>query len=106
MIQSVRERTEEFGVLKAMGFTNQLALAMVLAESCLIAVVGGGLGLGLAWLFTLGGSPAPDLLPIFILPARYLLIGLGLIMGLGMVAGILPALQAMRLRTAEALRRH
>jgi putative ABC transport system permease protein len=106
MIQSVRERTEEFGVLKAMGFSNQLALVMVLAESCLIAVVGGGLGLGLAWLFTLGGSPAPDLLPIFILPGRYLVIGLGLILGLGMVAGILPALQAMRLRTAEALRRH
>ena len=34
MAQAVRERTEELGVLKAMGFTNGLVLVLVLAESC------------------------------------------------------------------------
>ncbi len=105
MAQSVRERTEELGVLKAMGFTNELALTLVLAESCLIAGVGGVAGLGLAWLIAAGGSPVPSMLPVFYLPARYVVYGLGLVMGLGVIAGILPALQAMRLRIAEALRR-
>lgn len=106
MAQAVRERTEEIGVLKAMGFTNTLALGLVLAESCLIAGVGGLAGLGLAWLIAAGGSPVPAMLPVFYLPGRYIVIGVALVIALGVVAGILPALQAMRLRIAEALRRH
>jgi putative ABC transport system permease protein len=106
MGQAVRERTEELGVLKAMGFTNLLVLALVLAESCLIAAVGGLAGLALAWLVTAGGSPVPAMLPVFYLPPRYILMGVGLVVGLGLVAGILPALQAMRLRIAVALRRN
>jgi putative ABC transport system permease protein len=106
MAQAVRERTEELGVLKAMGFTNELVLALVLAESCLIAAVGGLAGLGLAWLVTAGGSPVPAMLPVFYLPWRYLVIGVALTALLGIVAGILPALQAMRLHIAVALRRH
>jgi putative ABC transport system permease protein len=106
MAQSVRERTEEIGVLKALGFTNQLVLALVLVESCLIAAVGGLTGLGVAWLLTLGGSPVPAMLPVFYLPWYYLAVGAGLAGLLGFVAGILPALQAMRLRTAVALRRN
>jgi len=106
MAQSVRERTNELGVLKAMGFTNELVLGLVLAESCFIAGVGGLLGLLTAWGLTLRGSPNPDVLPIFFLPARYLVIGAGLALGLGIVAGILPAIQAMRLRIAVALGRN
>ena len=106
MAQAVRERAEELGVLKAMGFTNELVLALVLFESCLIAACGGLLGLGLAWLVAAAGSPVPNMLPVFFLPSRYLLIGVGLVFGLGFVAGILPALQAMRLQIAVALRRH
>ena len=105
MAQSVRERTEELGVLKAMGFTNELVLALVLAESCVIACVGGFAGLGLAWLIAAGGSPVPSMLPVFYLPVRYVLIGLALVVALGAAAGILPALQAMRLQIAAALRR-
>ncbi len=106
MAQAVRERTEELGVLKAMGFSNELMLALVLSESCLIAAVGGLAGLGTAWLFTMRGSPVPAMLPIFYLPPRYLLTGAALVFGLGLVTGIVPALQAMRLPIAVALRRH
>jgi putative ABC transport system permease protein len=106
MAQAVRERTEELGVLKAMGFTNELVLALVLFESCLIAAVGGLAGLGVAWLLTAGGSPVPAMLPVFYLPPRYLIMGVALVLALGVVAGILPALQAMRLQIAMALRRH
>jgi putative ABC transport system permease protein len=106
MAQAVRERTEELGVLKAMGFTNELVLSLVLIESCLIAVIGGFAGLGIAKLITAGGSPVPAMLPVFYLPVRYLVIGAFLVIGLGVVAGILPAVRAMRLQIAVALRRN
>ncbi len=105
MAQSVRERTTEIGVLKAMGFTNGRVLFLILAESCLLTGLGGFIGLGIAWLITAGGSPAPDLLPIFFLPVRDVAIGAGLVVVLGLAAGILPAVQAMRLPVAVALRK-
>ena len=101
MAQAVRERTEEIGVLKAMGFTNELVLTLVLAESCLIAAVGGLMGLGLAWLIAANGSPVPSMLPVFYLPSHDLLVGLALVVCLGVAAGILPAIQAMRLRRRD-----
>ena len=103
--QSVRERIEEIGVLKALGFPNGLVLALVLAESTLLAVLGGFTGLALAWLFTAGGSPMPGMLPVFYFPIPDLLLGIALVFALGLVTGALPALQAMRLHVAEALRR-
>jgi putative ABC transport system permease protein len=105
MAQSVRERFGELGVLKALGFTSRQVLLLVLAESCLLAMVGGLLGLGLAWLMTSGGDPTGGMLPLFFFPTRDLLLGLGLSLLLGVVTGILPALQAMRLRVADALRK-
>ena len=107
MAQAVRERTGELGVLKAIGFTNGQVMALVLAESCLLTIIGGVVGLALAraghsasWPTRLAG-----LLPMFFLPTRDLFIGLGLSVALGLVTGIFPALQAMRLRVADALRR-
>lgn len=105
MAQSVRERTEELGVLKAMGFQNGLVLTLVLLESCFIATIGGLLGIGLAWLITLGGSPIPNMLPLFYLPTKHAIVGVILALVLGIVAGLLPAWQAMRLKIAVALRR-
>jgi putative ABC transport system permease protein len=105
MAQAVRERTGELGVLKAIGFANGQIVSLVLAESCLLTVLGGTLGLGLAWLMISRGDPTSGLLPMFFLPARALLTGFGISIALGFVTGIFPALQAMRLRVADALRR-
>jgi putative ABC transport system permease protein len=105
MAQAVRERTGELGVLKAIGFTNGQILRLVLAEACLLTVLGGSLGLGLAWLVISRGDPTNGLLPLFFFPPRDLLVGLGLSVVLGLVTGVFPALQAMRLRVADALRR-
>ncbi len=56
MAQSVRERINELGVLKTLGFGDGRILSLVLLESCSIAVVGGGLGLLLSWTaITIGG---------------------------------------------------
>jgi putative ABC transport system permease protein len=105
MVQAVRERTGELGVLKAIGFTNAQVVVLVLAESCLLAVIGGVLGLGLAWLITAAGDPTGGMLPMFFLPQRALLIGLGLSVVLGLATGVIPAFLAMRLQVAVALRK-
>jgi putative ABC transport system permease protein len=105
MAQSVRERTSELAVLKAVGFPNGSILLLVLAESLFITVLGGGLGLALAWLIVQGGDPTGGLLPIFVLPARDVAIGVGLMGLMGLLAGVLPATAAMRLRITDALRR-
>jgi putative ABC transport system permease protein len=105
MAQAVRERTGELGVLKAIGFASWQVLLLVLAESCFLAIVGGVVGLGLALLLTSGGDPTGGLLPLFFFPTHDLLIGFAISVLLGVFAGILPALQAMKLRVADALRR-
>ena len=105
MAQAVRERIGELGVLKALGFTNGQVLGLVLAESCLLSGLGGALGLGLAWLLISRGDPTGGLLPLFYFPKTDLLLGVGLCLALGFLTGIFPALQATRLRVAEALRR-
>jgi putative ABC transport system permease protein len=105
MRQSVRERTAELGTLKAMGFSDGRIIALVLAESCFLAGLGGGLGLGIAWLLISAGDPTRGGLPAFQFPTLDLLLGVGLVVVLGAVTGIIPAMQAMRIQVAEALRR-
>jgi putative ABC transport system permease protein len=105
MSQAIRERTGELGVLKAIGFTHRQVLWLVLGESCLISVLGGLIGLGAAWMLIQRGDPTGGMLPLFSLPPRNLLLGAGLSLILGIATGIFPALSAMRLRVADALRR-
>lgn len=106
MSQAVRERTGELGVLKAIGFTNTQVLLLVLAESCLIAILGGVLGLGVACLIVPAvGKALANFLPMFFFPLRDLLLGVLFFLALGVITGIFPALAAMRLRVADALRR-
>lgn len=103
--QSVRERTGEWGTLKAIGFTNLQVMLLILAESCLISLLGGLLGLAFAWAITAHGDPTGGMLPRFHLLPVDLVLGAVIAAALGFVTGIFPALQAMRLQVANALRR-
>jgi putative ABC transport system permease protein len=105
MAQSIRERTNELAILKTLGFTDGKVLAMVLAESTLVAVIGGGLGLLIASLIISAGDPTRGFLPIFHFPAADLALGIVLVLVLGVLAGLVPGLQASRLKIVEALRR-
>jgi len=106
MSQAVRERAGEFGVLKALGFTGGQVLLLVLAESCLVAVLGGAIGLGLSMLVVPAiGSALATMLPMFYFPAHDLVLAIGICLALGLPTGIFPALVAMRLRVADALRK-
>jgi putative ABC transport system permease protein len=105
MAQSIRERTNELAVLKTLGFSEGLILSLVLIESVTIAVIGGGLGLAAAWLIIAQGDPTNGMLPAFYFPVRDLIIGAGLVVTLGLGTGLLPALQARRLKIVNALRK-
>lgn len=104
MMQAVRERTSELAVLKTIGFSSHSVLAMVLAESVLLLVLGGVAGLGLAALLipvVSAGSGGMLNLPTVGLDSW--LLGLGLMALIGVVVGALPALTAMRLNIVDAL---
>jgi putative ABC transport system permease protein len=92
-------------VLKAIGYSDIALMLLVLAESLIIAAIGGGVGLGLAKLFTLRGDPTGGLLPYFYLPPRAIVAGAALALAIGAISGLTPAVSAMRLRVVDALRR-
>ncbi len=105
MAMAVRERTMELAVLKTLGYSNLLVLVLVLGEAMLYAFVGGGMGLGLAKLFTLGGDPTNGMLPFFYFSPMNILVGLLITLFVGISSGLIPALNAMHLRIVDALRR-
>jgi putative ABC transport system permease protein len=105
MAQSVRERINELGVLKTLGFSDGRVLTLVLLESCVMAIVGGGIGLALAWVIIAQGDPTGGFLPIFHFPTRDVILGIALVALLGIGTGLIPAWQAQRLKIVDALRR-
>ncbi len=105
MAQSVRERTGELAVLKAVGFTHGQVLALVLAEALTIAALGGFAGLALSWFLISLGDPTGGSLPLFFFPTRDVIMGAVFVVVLGIATGFFPALQAGRLQIADALRR-
>ena len=100
MMQSVRERTNELGVLKTLGFTDQGVLALVFTESLVFSLFCAAIGLGVAFVLfpviksRIGFAMQPG-------PAM----GLGLVAAvvLALVTGLPPAIRAMRLQIVDAL---
>jgi len=104
MAQAVRERTSELAVLKTLGFPSGNVLLMVLAESVLLVLIGGVIGLGLASLLgpvITKGSGGTISLPS--VGPRSWLTGVSLMIAIGLLVGLLPALRAMRLNIVDAL---
>ena len=106
MSQSVRERISELAVLKTLGFTDRSVLGIVLAEAILIMLMGGLLGLGIGWLLVQGAAQQLGaFLPGIFLSGEAILTAIGIMIGAGIVAGIFPAVKAMRLSIIDALAR-
>lgn len=106
MAISVRERTGELAILKAIGFKDGSILLFVLAESLAIALFGGLLGLGLAMLAIPAlASALNGMLPNLILAKSMLAEGIGFALLVGAASGLLPGIGAMRLRVVDAFRR-
>lgn len=106
MAQAVRERTGELAVLKTIGFSDARVTGMVLAESLLVAVVGGVIGLLLGALFVQGAASAlAQFFPGLAMSTGTLLWGLVLAVVLGLVTGAWPAWRAARLDVIDAMGR-
>jgi putative ABC transport system permease protein len=106
MAIAVRERTGELAVFKAIGYSDLFVLFFVLAESLVIAIIGGLLGLGLAVLAIPAlGAALNGLLPALVLAPSILGLGLATAVLVGIISGLLPGIGAMRMRVVNALRR-
>ncbi len=108
MAMSMRERTTEVAVLKAIGFSKSRILSMVLGESTMIALLGGllGIGAGAACLQTLHGISAQFFpLSIYQLTGPWLLGLVCVAVGIGLVSGLVPAVRAAQLSVVDGLRR-
>lgn len=105
MMLTARERTNEVGVLKTVGFTDRLLFGLVMAEASVIALGGAVLGLGAAKvLYGLSGFSAMGFLPGFDVAGSTLAMGFGIAVVLALASGLVPALQAARLSAVAALR--
>ncbi len=106
MSQSVRERISELAVLKTLGFDDRTVLGIVLSESILIMMVGGMLGLGVGWIAVQGlAKELASFLPGLFLSPAAMMLAVAFMVGAGILAGIFPALKAMRLSIVDALAR-
>lgn len=106
MSQSVRERISELAVLKTLGFSDRSVLGIVLSESMLIMLMGGLLGLGLGWVVVGGmAQQMGAFLPGIYLTPQAMLIAVSMMAGAGILAGVFPAVKAMRLSIVDALAR-
>jgi putative ABC transport system permease protein len=108
MAMSMRERTTEVAVLKAIGFPRLRVLNMILGESCFISGVGGLLGLAVGGAFLqLLHSASPQFFPFSLADMAGPWMSWILVTGvaIGLVSGIVPAVRAAQLSVVDGLRR-
>ncbi len=102
MFVSVRERTSQIGLKKAIGAKNHIILTEFLLESAFLCIIGGLIGLTLVFILTKILSGALDF-PVFISTANMLLAVIICIV-VGILAGLIPAAQAARMDPVVAIR--
>jgi putative ABC transport system permease protein len=91
-------------VLKTIGFSSRSVQAMVLAESVLLLLLGGVIGMALvSAIVPRIGAASGGMIPVHGVSAATWLAGLLLMLGIGIVVGWMPAWRAMRLNIVDAL---
>ena len=107
----VRERTNEYGVLRAIGFLPKHIFQFIIAEGLVIGLIGGLVGVLLGYPVVNNGmgrvieENMGNMFPQFKVQPDIAAFAFGLAVVLGLLAAIMPARQAARLQVVEALRR-
>ena len=106
MIMSARERTHEFAVLKALGFTGGQLFFLIAGESILLALFGSALGLGVTFPAVAGFESAlpKGWFPVFYIKPETVVIGCAAGLVVGMLAAIIPLRRVLTTRIVEGLR--
>ena len=102
MFVTVRERTSQIGLKKAIGAKSRTILTEFLLESAFLCIMGGAFGLLLVYILTLILSSVLPF-PIFIAP-HIILIALTVCVVLGILSGIIPARTAAKMNPVDAIR--
>jgi putative ABC transport system permease protein len=102
MFVTVRERTSQIGLKKALGAKRRTILTEFLIESAFLCIIGGLVGLGLVWLLSLVLSAVLPF-PIFIAP-NIIILALSMCIILGVISGIIPASIAAKMDPVVAIR--
>ncbi len=102
MLVSVTERTREIGIRKAVGATNGQVLRQFLIESLLMSLLGGVIGVGLAYVFGIIVGSFFHIMPIVTLAIWGIALGVATVVGV--IFGVAPAYKASRKDPIEALR--
>jgi putative ABC transport system permease protein len=106
MSMTARERIGEYAVFKTLGFGGWHIVGLILGESLFISLAGCALGLGAIFPAAQGFRKAlPIYLPVFRISEETLCLAVVASMAVGVVAAIIPAWRAVRMRTADGLRR-
>jgi len=109
MFTSVRERTREIGIMKALGAKNSAILLIFLFEAGIVGLVGGVVGTLLGVILAKGIQIYGQVHPMFYFNASIspglILFGLGFSFIIGCLSGFFPARSAAKLKPVEALRR-
>jgi putative ABC transport system permease protein len=102
MFVSVRERTNQIGIQKALGAKNIFILLQFLTESVMLCLIGGFIGLMLIFLLTLaiGDSAGMDIS----LTTSNIILGLTISVLIGVISGFVPSYSASQLDPVEAIR--
>ncbi len=108
MIMSVRERTREIGLKKAVGASDGAIIGEYLLEAAMMGLLGGVVGIvlgsGLAQVLNAAFAEALSGAPLFLITPRLVALTMAFAVAIGAVAGLYPAWSASRLDPVQALR--